>query len=145
MFSITEAREKRFPEIGEFYKAERARGRPSPGDRIFVADDEGRLVGAVRLCDEQGVAVLRTMRVAADRQRQGLGRRLIAALARELGSRDCFLLGFRHLEGFYGLEGFAKVDAADLPPHLQDRLRLYLAGRPDVMPMRRVAKASPAT
>jgi N-acetylglutamate synthase-like GNAT family acetyltransferase len=143
--AIAEAPKHQYPEIAEFYRIQGSRGRPSPADRIFIAEEDGVLVGAVRLCEEEGVTVLRTMRVAASRQRQGIGRRLLATLAQALESRECFLLGFGHLEGFYGLEGFARIDPRDLPPHLRERLRLYLADRPDVIPMRRVARASPAT
>ena len=139
---IAEAAQPEFPEIEEFYRVSGARGRPSPGDRLFVARFEGALVGAVRLCDENGVLVLRTMRVAATHQRRGIGRQLLAALVAEVRSRECFLLGYAHLEGFYGLEGFEKIDPARLPPHLRERHTAYLAEFPDMIPMRR---ASPAT
>ena len=145
MASIVEAGENRFAEITEFYKSQGARGRPSPADRLFVAEVEGRIVGAVRLCLEEGLTVLRTMNVTADRQRQGIGRRLLAALVREVGNRECFLLGYTHLESFYGLEGFAKIESRDTPPHLQERLRLYLSEERILIPMRRAASASPAT
>jgi len=143
--SIAKASEERFAKIAEFYESQGARGRPSPGDRIFIAEDEGRLLGAVRLCQEEGILVLRTMRVAASHQRQGIGSRLLRALVRELAGQDCYLLGYAHLEGLYGLEGFAKIEAATLPPHLQERLKLYLAEWSDLIPMRRTASASPAT
>lgn len=145
MLSITVASAPRRAEVAEFYGIEGPRRSAGPSDRVLIAEIEGRLVGAVRLCEEKEVCVLRTMRVAASHRGQGIGRRLLEGFVRELGSRECYLLGYARLEGFYGRAGFMKIGAVELPPHLQERLRRYLEERPDVVPMRRAASASPAT
>lgn len=145
MLKISEASDERRPEIAEFYRDEGPQRELGPSDRVFVAELDGRVVGAVRRCEEEGVLVLRTMRVAAKHQRRGFGRQLLQEFTRDLGERDCFLLGYAHLEKFYSSAGFATIPAADLPPHLQERLPRYLEERSDIVPMRRAARASPAT
>jgi pimeloyl-ACP methyl ester carboxylesterase/N-acetylglutamate synthase-like GNAT family acetyltransferase len=108
-----------------------------PGDRLLVAEAEGEIVGAVRLCVEEGAQVLRTMRVRPDVQGRGIGRALLRRFLTMLDDRDCFCLPYAHLGSFYGAIGFARVAPAELPPHLAARLAGYLAERPDVIAMRR--------
>jgi predicted N-acetyltransferase YhbS len=142
---ISEATPDQLEETVRFYRIAGARGIPTSADRLFIAREDGAIVGAVRLCDENGVSVLRTMRVAEGHQRRGIGRALLSALTGVLGPRECFLLSYAHLEGFYGRGGFLKIEPQLLPPHLQERLRAYLTEWPDLIPMRRAASASPAT
>ena len=132
-------------EVNEFYRVNGARGVAGPHDRIFVARSAGAIIGAVRLCEEEGHLVLRTMRVAASHQRRGVGLGLLRDLVATLGTRSCYLLGYAHLDGFYGREGFRVIEANELPPHLQERLKVYLGERSDYVAMRRTASASPAT
>ena len=49
-------------------------------DRLFVSELAGVIVGAVRLCQDEGVLVLRGMRVRGTVQRQGVGTHLLQRL-----------------------------------------------------------------
>ena len=145
MLRVLETGPERRAEVADFYRTEWPDKTPDPSDRVFIAEVDGRLVGAVRRCEEAGFCVLRSMRVTTELQRRGIGRRLLQEFARALGERDCYLLGYSHLEGFYGSVGFARIPMTEVPPHLRQRLQRYLDERPDVIPMRRAASASPAT
>lgn len=106
-------------------------------DTVIVARLIGRVVGAVRLCPEDGVTVLRGMQVERAFQRQGLGARLLAACLPHLAGREAFCLPYAHLARFYAAAGFETVDAPALPAFLASRLAGYRAGGQDVIAMRR--------
>lgn len=110
-----------------------------PADRVIVAKLLGRVVGAVRLCPEHGVTVLRGMQIEPAFQRQGLGARLLAACLPHLAGKQVFCLPYAHLAGFYAASGFERVDAGSLPAFLASRLAGYRAGGQDVIAMRRKA------
>lgn len=104
---------------------------------MLIAEAGGQIVGAVRLCVEHGVRVLRTMRVRPDAQRRGIGRLLRGRFVTMLAKAECFCLPYAHLESFYGAIGFAPVGPEALPPHLAARLAGYRVERPNVIAMRR--------
>ena len=75
----------------------------------------GELIGIVRLTTEEGVVVLRGMQVHPTFQRQGIGKRLLAAVAQELDGKGCFCIPYAHLVGFYGGIGFHLTEPAKAP------------------------------
>ena len=111
--------------VGAFYESVGYGCALDAGDRLVVAELEGRVVAAVRLCVEEGVLVLRGMYVAAGRRGQGLGKRLLALVDEEIGPAECWCLPYEHLTGFYGHIGFAVQDPGSAPPFLADRLKTY--------------------
>jgi RimJ/RimL family protein N-acetyltransferase/GNAT superfamily N-acetyltransferase len=123
--------------VRAFYVASGHSGLLAPADRLLVAERGSEIVGAVRLCVEEGVQVLRTMRVHPDLQRQGLGRRMLLHFETMLAGAECYCLPYAHLERFYGTIGFARVEPDALPPHLAARLGGYLRERPNAIAMRR--------
>jgi GNAT superfamily N-acetyltransferase len=108
-------------------------------DRLFISEDDGEIVGAVRLCQEDGALVLRGMRVRADRRRRGIGRRLLAEVAAAIGSETCYCIPYRWLIPFYGEAGFREVMPADVPPFLAQRHARYVRDGLDVVVMCRPA------
>jgi N-acetylglutamate synthase-like GNAT family acetyltransferase len=125
--------------VRAFYVAGGHSGLLEPSDRVLIAEAGGQIVGAVRLCVESGVQVLRTMRVRPDCRRQGIGRAVLRRFVTMLADEECFCLPFAHLVGFYGEIGFETVAPEALPPHLAARLAAYRRERPnvDVVAMRR--------
>lgn len=114
---------------GEFWVAAAQDGRP-----------EQRVVGSVALLDLSGepggagLGVIRKMFVAADQRGSGLAQSLLDALfshARNAGLRELWLgttEKFRAAHRFYERNGFAVVDAADLPtpfPRMAVDTRFY--------------------
>jgi GNAT superfamily N-acetyltransferase len=69
-----------FERVAAFYRDNDYRPSVSPADIFILAERDGVLCGVARLCEEEGVLVLRGMRVAAGVQRQGIGTRLLLHL-----------------------------------------------------------------
>ena len=61
--------------------------------RVFVAEDEGRIVGLIVLIAEDERALLDNVAIHPDAQRRGLGRRLI-----QLAEDEARRLGFNAIE-----------------------------------------------
>jgi pimeloyl-ACP methyl ester carboxylesterase/N-acetylglutamate synthase-like GNAT family acetyltransferase len=135
--AVREATPSEGERVRAFYQAAGYAGSIGPDDRVLVAVREGEILGAVRLCREQGVQVLRTMRVRPDAQRRGLGRTMLRRFVTLLAEPECYCLPYAHLEAFYGEIGFERVAPAALPPHLAERLAGYQRDRPHVIAMRR--------
>ena len=116
--------------VRAFYVSTGHSGELGATDRVLLAERDGEIVGAVRLCVEERVQVLRTMRVRPDTQRRGVGRAMLRRFASLLATDPCYCLPYAHLTVFYGMIGFEEVGPAMLPPHLADRLARYRAERP---------------
>lgn len=104
---------------------------------VYIAEHNGSIVGVVRLCREEGHAILRTMHVHQDYRGQGIGRRLLEAFQEEIRAADCYCIPFAHLVGFYGAIGFRRIHPEEAPSHLQERLREYLERGMDGIIMKR--------
>jgi GNAT superfamily N-acetyltransferase len=124
-------------EISEFYRRVGYGAGVSAADLTLAARVDGRLAGALRLCEEGGVIVLRGMQVAPECQRRGVGHALLARCLPWLDRGEAYCLPYDHLAGFYGRAGFKPAPSNTLPPFLGARLAGYrLAGR-RVLAMRR--------
>ena len=83
---------------------------------FIVADDEGLIGGVALHIDTGAIAELKSLAVTEARQRQGIGRGLVArglATAAELGLERVFCLTYQ-LE-FFAKQGFTRVDRSRLP------------------------------
>jgi GNAT superfamily N-acetyltransferase len=120
-----EARPDELAWIAEFYRANGYRPAIGRDDLVMVAMQGEELCGAVRLCREQGVLVLRGMRVAEPLRRRGIGTQLLAAAEQLIGGRACFCIAHRHLEPFYGRIGFSGADEGRAPSFLVQRCAAY--------------------
>ena len=94
-------------------------------DQFLIAEGVGALCGVVRVCREQGVLVLRGMRVSQEKQRRGIGSRLLLALEPLLEDNPCFCIAHAHLRTFYGQIGFVEIPVAQAPLFLQERIAGY--------------------
>jgi N-acetylglutamate synthase-like GNAT family acetyltransferase len=119
------AHPEEFKQVVDFYRDNGYAPVISPSDIIVVAEKDHALCGALRLCEEQNTLVLCGMRVCKSMQRQGVGTLLLQAAEKIIGERECFCIPLRYLEAFYGRIGFAKIEATDAPPFLQDRCAEY--------------------
>jgi GNAT superfamily N-acetyltransferase len=94
-------------------------------DTVWLAENQGELVGVVRIAREEDVLVLRGMRVARDLQGRGVGSQLLRAVVRWLRTRECFCIPYVHLIGFYGQVGFLEIAPEGTPAFLAQRLADY--------------------
>ena len=121
--------------VDEFLRSEAYAGGVQSSDELVVALRDGEVVGAFRLAREDGLLVLRGMRVRSDARGQGVGSRLLGALTGL--AEPCYCVPHAHLQGFYGRAGFARLPDAEAPALLGERLALYRERGLDVVVMRR--------
>lgn len=79
-------------------------------------------------CYENNFWVLRTMQVLEDLQRKGLERMILnrfTQLIEELKISQVFCMPYEHLENFYNLIGFKKIEESDGPNFLRLRAKSY--------------------
>lgn len=126
-------------EVNAFYRQCGYGAVASDAERVFIARAGQQLVGAVRLCVEQGVTVLRGMQVHPDFQRQGIGANLLVACTPFLDERAAFCLPYTHLLSFYARAGFVEIAADALPEFLAARLASYQGRGQQVLAMTRAA------
>lgn len=107
----------------------------SARDRVLVATNHGSVVGAVRLCPEHGVIVLRGMQVLPEFRRMGVGTGLLRESVARIGSAICYTIPWRHLERFYGSAGFRRCVPSEAPPFLSARIEDYSSRGMDVILM----------
>jgi N-acetylglutamate synthase-like GNAT family acetyltransferase len=96
-------------------------------DRFFISETAGEIVGIVRLAREDGVLVLRGMRVRKDFQRRGVGIQLLRRLVQDAWSERCYCIPYRWLIPFYGQVGFREVAANEAPAFLAKRHASYVS------------------
>jgi predicted N-acetyltransferase YhbS len=104
-------------EAEEFYRVQGRESRPDEVDSLLGLRDGHGLLALVRLCPEFGGWSLRSMQVRGDRQRQGLGQRLLERFVAEVSERqvpEVLCMPYAHLEDFYSRAGFAKLTAAEI-------------------------------
>jgi N-acetylglutamate synthase-like GNAT family acetyltransferase len=97
-------------------------------DLFFIAIEDGKPVGCVRFCVENGTPMLRTMMVDSEHRRRGIGSLLLQAFAAYLDAnriRNVFCLPYAHLDVFYGSAGFECVVPNEAPLFLQERMHSY--------------------
>ena len=138
MIRVRIAAPEELPGIAQFYRETDYGGGLRLSDTLVVAEDEGVLVGAVRLCDEFGELVLRGMRVRRDLQRRGIGSLLLLELEPFLRERVCYCVPHRYLFSFYGQIGFSEVASEEAPSFLRERVEEYTRLGLDVVVMKRV-------
>jgi GNAT superfamily N-acetyltransferase len=143
MVKVRTALPDEFERVAAFYRRSAYKPSIARDDLFVLAVEQDRICGALRLVTEEGTAVLRGMRVAPDRQREGVGTRMLEHAAAILGERECYCIPHRRLRGFYGQVGFAEIALGEAPSVLQDRWKQYTDEFAlDVILMRRLAGAS---
>ena len=97
----------------------------NPADTVWLAENGADMLGIVRVAAEQGTLVLRGMRIAEHARRQGLGTRMLEAIAEWLQDRECYCVPYPHLVGFYGQIGFKALERTAAPTFLAERVAEY--------------------
>lgn len=137
---LRQAGEADLPRLLAFYQAVEYTGGVEPTDEVILAEEDGRIIGALRLCQEQGTLVLRGMRVQEEWQRQGVGTRLLQVADERIGQRTCYCLPRPHLEEFYDRIGFAPVKPASVPKFLRLRQTEYRERGVETILMKKASK-----
>ncbi|WP_414530124.1 GNAT family N-acetyltransferase [Nodularia chucula] len=101
MLTISQAKPHDIENIKIFYSQCGYGGGVSDKDLILIAQLQEKIVGAVRLCPDNGFIVLRGMQVLAQFQHQGIGRQLLLACKEQLNDQVCYCIPWYHLQSFY--------------------------------------------
>ena len=125
MITVRSIDRSEFSRVLSFYQETEYKGGLTESDQVVIAERHGKLLAAVRLCEETGELVLRGMWVSTSVQRQGIGTRLLEGLVPFLRDRVCYCLPYRYLKEFYGTIGFVELNPTDAPYPLQERLEHY--------------------
>jgi len=142
MFDVRVAGPSDLRDVGLLYSICGYRGGVDAADTTFMARWQGDLIGAVRICTENEVIVLRGMHVLPAFQRQGAGTQLLAATVPWLDGGVSYCLPYSHLVRFYGSASFEPASPDNLPHFLRERLAAYLARGQSIIAMSRPRPAS---
>ena len=137
MFQISKGKIDDLENIQIFYQKCGYGGGVKPEDCIFLARIDNQLVGAVRLCSEMNVLVLRGMQVLPEFQNQGIGTELLKSCNRYLAGKFCYCLPWQHLRYFYEQIGFKLISPEQLPMFLNQRFQQYIVKKMNVISMYR--------
>lgn len=120
--------------VDEFYRSCARVTALDINDDLVLAYVEGDLSGVVRLCSEHGTHTLRTMQIKLELQGLGLGRLILERfvdLIKEKQIKTVYCMPYEHLEYFYGLIGFRKIENSSAPEFLRNRAQEYHARHAD--------------
>lgn len=114
------------PLVNKFYKSCGDSAKAGRGDIVYVVRRAQTIVAAVRSQQRApGSYFLRSMCVAPQLRRQGLGHLLLSGMRDFLDTIHCYCYPFDHLDGFYGLAGFCVVDPDTQPDYISEPLLRY--------------------
>jgi GNAT superfamily N-acetyltransferase len=123
-----------YPEVLTHYKICNYNGGVEDEDIIVIAIDK-ELIGAVRICSEYGIQVLRGMQIKSAWQKKGLGSSMLKFLVDNVDMNGCYCLPYKHLKSFYASTGFEEIAPQNAPVFLVERLEKYLSSGIDVIMM----------
>lgn len=140
MLTIGLAETSEFNKVLDLYSLCQYRGGIHPTDAIVIAKYDRKVIGAVRLCVENDVNILRGMQIVPSMQRQKIGSQMLYFCLPLMQRQMTYCLPYRHLVDFYSQVGFQLLDENNLPDLIKDKLSNYRADGIDMIPMVRPPK-----
>jgi N-acetylglutamate synthase-like GNAT family acetyltransferase len=137
--TIREATVDEHPAILNLYRVCGYSGGIAGQDLIVIALNQNDIVGAVRICLENGINVLRGMQIHPAFRHQQIGSYMLKFLSENKDLRNCYCLPYNHLKSFYGRIGFKEIKQIDAPDFLVERLNNYIkSGHYHIIIMKRL-------
>ncbi|MBU8923236.1 MAG: GNAT family N-acetyltransferase [Bacteroidales bacterium] len=121
----------------QFYKSVGYSGGINDSDIVIISHQDTNVVGMTRLCEEEGVFVLRGLYVAEALRGTGIGTKLLQAASKSIGKRECWGVPFRNLLKFYSSAGFMECRESGAPEFLVERINKYISEGMDVVLVKR--------
>jgi len=143
MVEVRRARLDELPAAQQFYAATGYHAPIDAAAAIFLACQDTAIVGAAWLEHDQGLWVLRGMRVQAAHQRQGIGTQLLRAALEAVSVQPVYCVPYAHVGRLLERAGFARLPGSEAPPLLLARATDYRARGADVVLMRRQPAGAP--
>ena len=135
--NLHSAKAREIGDLATFYRITAYGGSVAPEDRVAYATEGERIIAAGRLSEEEGVLVLRGMRVLKEHRGRGVGSAILDFLVSVEDNRDCYCISYNYLRHFYAAKGFDKIKPSDAPKFLSERFNSYRARDLDVILMRK--------
>ena len=115
-----------YPDVLIYYNTCNYGGGIRNEDKIVIAIDQ-EITGAVRICNENNINILRGMQIKPAWQRMGFGSSMLKFLVDHVDMNGCYCLPYKHLTGFYASIGFEEISQKEAPSFLVERLEKYLS------------------
>ena len=125
-----------YSKVCELYEACNYNGGVQDNDIVVIAGAD-ELIGAVRICREHGIKILRGMQIKSACRSKGTGTLMLKFLKENIDLKDCYCIPYKHLKIFYRQIGFEEISPDEAPDFIAERLKKYLAGGLDVMLMKK--------
>jgi N-acetylglutamate synthase-like GNAT family acetyltransferase len=138
MMTINLAKPHNTEDIKVFYSQCGYGGGLNKEDVILIAQLEQKIIGAVRLCPDNGFSVLRGMQILPPFQRQGIGTQILQSCTEQLVEQVCYCIPWQHLHSFYLQAGFQEVSPVEVPALLRKRFDDYISRGMNVILMGRL-------
>ncbi len=128
------------PLVNRFYKDCRYSAKAGRGEQVFVLRQSGAIRAALRLQPKpDAYRFLRSMCVAPEHRRQGLGFRLLQEIETELNQSPLYCFPFDHLQSFYEAIGFELSSPDSVPSFIRDPYEAYVRQGKKILIMTRRA------
>jgi N-acetylglutamate synthase-like GNAT family acetyltransferase len=106
-------------------------------DQTFIAESNGRIIGAIRLAFEEATFVLRSLFVHEEFRAQGVAKALLEFVDIELGLAEAYCLALPEKEGLFSGIGFQLVRGLVAPDFIISRKENLRGGNQEVTIMKR--------
>lgn len=124
-----------YSKVRGLYEACNYNGGVMDNDVVVIAEN-GELIGAVRICQEESVKILRGMQINIPHRGKGTGTLMLKFLQKNFDTNDCYCIPYKHLKIFYGQIGFEEISPGEAPDFLAERLKKYSDSGLDVIIMK---------
>ncbi|WP_261816241.1 GNAT family N-acetyltransferase [Vibrio gallicus] len=117
--SITEMDPIRLPLLRKVYKQHYPSTKVKAGDKIFIAEHNSQLIGAVRFRHIEQWRLLTGMVVIEKYRGRGVASSMLKALRPTQLDQDVYCFAYTHLTKMYAVHGFVTIDPQQLPGSLK--------------------------
>jgi GNAT superfamily N-acetyltransferase len=113
--------------VNEFYSLTSYTRRVGHGERVFIAESEAVIIGALTVERIENVNVLRGMYVLPEMVGRKIGSKLLKFVEPFISESNTYCIPYKNLINFYGKIGFSHVAPDQAPFLLLERFQAYLA------------------
>lgn len=122
--------------VNDFYRLTSYSRIIYPGERVFVVEPEGTIIGAVCIERNENINVLRGMYVLPEMVGKKIGSKLLNFIEPFISELNTYCIPYKNLINFYGKIGFTVApENGHIPEFLLNRIHNYFAKGLDVVMM----------
>lgn len=137
--TVTTAEPPILPLVKRFFQSQGMRAQAAKVDLVIIARSQQKtqapIIAALRLCPVKHSWILRSMSVAKNHQRQGIGQRMLRQIKAELAEKKCYCFAYPHLQTFYQQAGFQLCDERSASDAIRQLYLQYRQSGKDIVLM----------